>query len=452
MAQLPGAEPSKPPLPPGPRGGRLSTTVAFHRDPLGFLRGAQKRYGDVFSVRLATVAMVVVAEPDAIAQLAGADPREADAGAARRGVLPMASPHSVFGGTGEWHRRARERIEPAFSAEAVAERGGLIRSIAERHLAAWPVGRPLRLLPRMRALADEIFVRAVLGVEHEHRARELARAIGSLLWTPGNPPLSVPAPKQGLIGRAVDALYRHRRARVAALLGEEIGARRGSGPGGGALGLLLTAEPGAAEDWIVEELLSTLMAAQEPMAAALTWLSLCTAAEPGAAERIAQEGLEGEWGRALVSESLRLHPSALGVLRRLREDLALPGGHELPAGTTAMLPIPLLQRDPRRLEHPDSFRPERYLGRGALGGPDSPWLAFGGGARTCIGRELARAELGAVLPAMWRRLRLRPLGGPERMVLRATILVPQRSGLVRAAPVRARPRPALRRVPAAVDA
>lgn len=47
-------------------------------------------------------------------------------------------------------------------------------------------------------------------------------------------------------------------------------------------------------------------------------------------------------------------------------------------------------------------------------------------------KSLARTQLIATLRALMRNVRLRPLGArPERTVLRATILVPRRSGLVR---------------------
>src|SRR5213079_800629 len=96
-------------LPPGPSGGRLGETVAFHRDPLGFLRSAQAQFGDVFTMRLATTGpQVVIAE--------------ASAGRARRGMLPMASPRSVFGSDGALHEAARRRVAAAFTPEAVAER------------------------------------------------------------------------------------------------------------------------------------------------------------------------------------------------------------------------------------------------------------------------------------------------------------------------------------------
>ena len=56
---------------------------------------------------------------------------------------------------------------------------------------------------------------------------------------------------------------------------------------------------------------------------------------------------------------------------------------------------------------------------------------FGHGARSCIGQALARMQLGALLTALLERVTVTPIGSqPERMVLRATILVPQRSGTV----------------------
>jgi cytochrome P450 len=419
-----------PTVPPGPDGGRLAQTVALHRDPLAFLRAQQRRFGDVFTLRLATTGpIVVVADARLAAGIPEADPGAAHAGAARRGVLPMASPRSVFGGDGAEHDRARERIAGLFAPEHVAARADAMTAIAAAHVARWPRGRPLRALPRMRALADEIFVREVLGVGGE-RGAALARAIGSLLWTPGNPPVTIPGPDDGLLGRLVDAEYGRRRARVAALLGAEIDARRTARvPGAGVLGRVVKAEPDAAPDALVDELLALLMAAQEPMAAALSWLLLRIAAASGVRERVLEDGLDGEYGRAVVLETLRLHPPAIASLREAVEPLAVDG-HVVEPGVVAMVPLPVIQRDARYVEDPDAFRPERHLGAGAPPPPQA-LLPFGRGARRCLGEALAWTEIDAILPIVLRAARWRTLGPqPERMVLRATILVPQRAGLV----------------------
>ncbi|HEV7528151.1 MAG TPA: cytochrome P450 [Solirubrobacteraceae bacterium] len=414
-------------LPPGPAHGRLAGTVAFHRNPLAALRSAQAQFGDVFTLRLATTGPVVVAcAPADVARLLDADPESAGAGAARRGMLPQASPLSVFGADGAEHRQARERIAPAFAAEALRGRAAEIAQIASRHVERWPDRRPFRLLPRMRLLADEVFVRELLGVREQARVQEFAHALHRMLWTPGNPPLTIPGPRDGLVGRLIDLAYRRRRAPLTALIEAEIVQRRAHGaPGPGVLGLLVRDEQRPAQ-LLVEELLALLMAAQEPMAAALTWTALLVGALPSVRDRLFEEGVQSDYAQAVLSESLRLHPPAIGALRRLTSAMAI-GPHELAPGTTTMVPIPLVHRDPRRFDDPDRFIAERHLQRSAA---HSELLAFGGGARRCLGEILARSELAAMLTALLRR-NLRPLAPrSERMVLRGTILVPRRSGVV----------------------
>jgi cytochrome P450 len=302
-------------------------------------------------------------------------------------------------------------------------------AIAARHVERWPRGRPLRALPRMRAIADEIFVREVLGVGGQ-RAGALAAAVGRLLWTPGNPPLTIPSPGDGLIGRLVDGEYRRRRARVARLLEAEIAERRHAGvAGGGVLGRIVAAEPAAAPDALVEELLALLMAAQEPMAAGLTWLLLRITADGAVRDRVRDEGIGGDYGRAVVLETLRLHPPAIAALRRATRPLPVDG-HVVDPGVVAMVPLPVVQRDGRYVADPDAFRPERHLAPDAAP-PPAALMPFGRGARRCLGEALAWTEIGAVIPTVLRAARWRPVGPqPERMVLRATILVPQRGGLV----------------------
>jgi cytochrome P450 len=421
-----------PTLPSGPRAGRLAQTLAFHRDPLAWLRREQGRFGDVFTMRMATTGpVVVVADADLARELPGADPERAHAGAARRGVLPMASPRSIFGSDGDVHRGARGRVEDLFGLDAVTERREAMAEIARAHVARWPRDRPVRLLPRMRAIADEVFVREVLGVSGP-RGGALGQAIGSLLWTPGNPPITIPGPDDGLAGRAVDVVYQRRRAPVARLLEDEIAARRapGADPGPGVLGRLVAAEQELPAEGIVEELLALLMAAQEPMAAALTWILLCiAAAEPTARERLTGDEKDDDAAAAIVLEALRLHPSAIGVLRRLTAAAQI-GGHTLPEGTVTMVPIPFVQRDARYHADPDVFRPERHRDV-ATPVPDHALLPFGGGARRCLGEPLAWTQIGAVLPTVLAALTVTPVGPqPEKMVLRGTILVPRRSGLV----------------------
>jgi cytochrome P450 len=174
--------------------------------------------------------------------------------------------------------------------------------------------------------------------------------------------------------------------------------------------------------------MSLSMAAQEPPSIALTWLLDRLGREPELAEQLVAEP-RGRRADAIVRETLRLQPPASGSLRRLLEPLSV-GENELPAGAGVLVPTSLLHRDRRGFTDPDRFEPERWLADPAL---TWPFFPFGGGARRCVGEPLAHAEIETVVPALLRTLRLRPVSAdPERMVQRATVLVPQRSLLVRA--------------------
>jgi cytochrome P450 family 135 len=414
--------------PPGPAAGTFSQTVAFHRDPLEFLRRQQGELGDVFQIRLLTARPTfVVTDRDAVESLLGADPERAHAGEARRAVLPFASPRSVFGGDAGSHRTARARIAPALSREVIDARREEIAAISERHAAGWPLDRPFRLLSRLRTLCDEIFVRLVLGVRDEEIAIELTKAIGRTLRTPGNPPVTLPGKGDGLMGELGTALFERRKQPVARALSRAVEARRADPSAEvDVLGCVLAAGLGTEE--IVDELFSLLMAAQEPPSIALSWLLDRLSREPELTEKFVADP-RSPIADAVVRETLRLHPPASGSLRRLLDPMQVED-RELPAGATVLAPTSLVHRDPRGFHDPDRFEPERWL---ADITPSWPFFPFGGGARRCVGEPLARAEIETVVPTVLRTLELAPVSPqPERMVQRATVLVPQRSLLMRA--------------------
>lgn len=416
--------------PPGPSANVLAQTVAFHRDPLEFLRRQREKFGEVFQIRLLTARPTFfVTEPEAVEALLVADPERARAGEARRAVLPFASNRSAFGGDAAAHRAARSRIAPAFAPEVIDSRREAIAEIAERQAAGWPMGRPFRLLSRLRTLCDEVFVRLVLGVRDEEIARELIEAIGRMLRTPGNPPVTLPGKGDGLMGELGQALFEQRQAPVAATLSRAVEARRTEASDEvDVLGCIVSDEADLTTEQVVDELMSLLMAAQEPPSIALTWILDLLAREPELAEGYVADP-RSRRSDAIVREVMRLRPPASGSLRRLLEPMPLDG-HVLPAGATVIAPTSLVHRDPRGYRDPDRFEPERWL---ADITPSWPFFPFGGGARRCVGEPLAHAEIETVVPAVLRTVKLTPLApDPERMVQRATVLVPQRGLMVRA--------------------
>jgi cytochrome P450 len=380
----------------------------------------------VFTLEFAGVGPVaVVAEPRAALRLLEADPASSHAGETRRAFLPQASPRSSFGADERRHAQARSHLQPGLDGPRLEALGSEVEAIAERHVDSWPRRGPVRVLSRLGTLTQEIFVRCALGVRDQSRAQALVRAMGHALRTPGNPPLLPPARDRAPWGRALDVVARRRLKPVADVLSEEIDARRRHPRhGDGILDVILDEDPLVETGRVVAELVVVLAAAQEPPAIALAWMLDRLAREEGLRERFLASEPASPFRDAVRDETLRLDPPALAALRRLTEPLAA-GGHELAAGTDVMVPIPLVHRDPGEFPRPEAFLPQRFID----GQRPSTFMPFGGGARRCPGEALAKVQIQHVAPMVLDKRHLRFPSRRERAVQRATVLVPNRSGL-----------------------
>ncbi|MGW2523430.1 cytochrome P450 [Streptomyces sp. NPDC001617] len=99
--------------------------------------------------------------------------------------------------------------------------------------------------------------------------------------------------------------------------------------------------------------------------------------------------------RPAVEEALRFDPDpGIGVPRYLDEETEI-AGHVLPSGTTVLCSTAAANRDEKVFDTPDEMRLDRS---------PNPHLAFGTGDRSCLGQELARAQLQTVLHVLLRRL------------------------------------------------
>ncbi|KAM5539390.1 hypothetical protein V8D89_006842 [Ganoderma adspersum] len=98
---------------------------------------------------------------------------------------------------------------------------------------------------------------------------------------------------------------------------------------------------------------------------------------------------------AIVKESLRWHTVApLGFPHRTVKDDFFRG-YFVPAGSIIIGNIWACMKDPAVYEHPDEFRPDRFIRDGKLDQDvlDPTTIAFGSGRRICPGRHFAESML-----------------------------------------------------------
>jgi cytochrome P450 family 135 len=425
------AEPSAETLPRGPRLTPLVLTLAWSFAPTWVMDQCVRRLGDTFTITFwpSGRKLVMVSDPDAVKTVFTAPPEVAPSAAGSSPIAAIMGPSSVITLTGPEHMRQRKLLLPPFHGERMREYAEVIVQATRHSMANWPLGKPMKLSERTRAITLEVILRAVFGVEAE-RMGALRGAIAGLLGPSQTIALMVYAlrrptnePPTGTIGRALDHLD--------AVIYEEIARRRSQADlaeRNDILSLLLLArdEDGQAmtDQELRDELVTLLLAGHETTATSVAWAIERLVRHPDKLARLVAEIDAGEgdaYMQAVISETLRVRPVVPLVVRVLQTPLRV-GAHELPVGTRVVPSIYLTNRNPRVYDAPEEFRPERFLNKS----PDTfSWIPFGGGIRRCLGATLAMAEQRVVLAAIARRTDLAaPDPEPERARQRNVTTIP----------------------------
>ncbi len=414
-------------LPAGPRAPALLQTLVWSVAPTWVMDNCAQRLGESFTLTFwpSGMKLVMVSGPEAVKTVFTAPPDVAPSAAGNSPVRPVMGPSSVIVLTGAEHMRQRKLLLPPFHGERMREYEQTIVDATRKDMATWPLGQPMRLHERTRAITLEVILRAVFGVEAE-RMGALRTAIEQLLapirpWRTVLLALRPPSAERppGVIGRALD--------RLDAVIYEELARRRAQpdlAQRADILSLLLQArdEDGApmTDGELRDELVTLLLAGHETTATSVAWAIERLVRHPDKLARLTAEvdagrgdvgdavGGGGPRGgddaaaagerymAAVIAETLRVRPVVPIVARLLMRELEVDG-YVLPAGTRVTPSIYLTNRNARVYDDPQSFRPERF----EQAAPETfSWIPFGGGIRRCIGASFAQLEMKLMLATM----------------------------------------------------
>ena len=381
----------------------MLTTLVWALAPTWVLDRCAARYGEAFTLTFGPSGrkLVMLGDPQAVKAVFTASPDVAPSAANDSPIAGVMGPSSVITLTGAEHMRQRKLLLPPFHGERMRDYEETIVRATRESMRDWPIGRPMRLDARTRAITLEVILRAVFGVQAE-RMERMRAAIGGLIAPAQLPALLLFALRRpvaerpgGAIGRALDHLD--------AVIYEELANRRAQddlAERRDILSLLLLAHDedgrGMTDAELRDELVTLLLAGHETTATAVAWAVERLVRHPGKLARLVAEidaGEGEEYLQAVVAETLRVRPVVPLVVRRLRQPLAL-GDRVLPAGTRVAPCIYLTNRNPRVYERPQEFCPERFLENP----PETfSWIPFGGGIRRCIGAAFATLEMKLIL-------------------------------------------------------
>ena len=442
------------PLPPGPTKFSLSRTRAFARDPLPMLLDAYERYGPIFTLRILHANGVFMLGPEAnhymtVSHAANFRWREGGLG----DLIPLLG-DGLLTIDGDYHRRARRIMLPAFHRERIAAaadvdaRGGRARD--RRRGRAGRRARPLRLDARAWRCASRM--RALFGFDPDaRRARRRpgrgVRARARLL-RPRLPAADPARPAHAV----VDACSARGGASTALIYAEIARRRRAAGRerGEDILSLLLDArdEDGSqlSDQQMRDQVMTLLFAGHDTTTSTVTFMFYELARHPRGASGAARRSSTGvRRRRAPTAAQLTCGelPEQLEMVHR-RDAAPVPAGLDRAAprrrgvrvrrpracpparsSTTARGPAttcPTCSTSPRR-SGPSASRPEA---KAAL--PKGAYVPFGGGSRTCIGMRFGQLEIRAIAATILRRFTLELQPGYELRIRQMPTLSP-RGGL-----------------------
>jgi cytochrome P450 len=383
-------------------------------DPLPLLLESYERFGPVFTLRIFHGNVIFMIGPDANHYMTVSHAENFRWRDGHMGDLTPLLGDGLLTIDGDFHRRSRRVMLPAFHRERLAETVGIMVSETERALEHWEEGMRVDIYGWTRRLAMRIALRALFGFEGNRTAAgpdpaELfERALSfysrdyflQVLRGPGTP-----------FARMCEA-----RAQLDRLIYSEMARRRRTGQRGeDIMSLLLDAhdEDGRAlsDQQVRDEVMTLLFAGHDTTTSTVAFLFHELARHAEVTERLLAERDRVLGGRAptaeqlfsgdlaelemAVDETLRMYPPAwVGPRRAVR--VFEFAGHQVPPGVPVNYCSWATHHLPEVFPDPESFRPERFGPEARATLPKGAYIPFGGGSRICIGMRFGQLEIKAI--------------------------------------------------------
>lgn len=393
--------------PPGPSG-RWRTTLKLIRDPRKTLQEWADEYGDPFHFHALNGHVVVTGRPDLIQQIFSHDPMMYEP-FAKEALEPILGSGSMLMLSGNQHRRERKLVMPMFHGDRMRAYANIMQNSAVDSMNAQSTGISFNMLDVTTDISLKVIVAAIFGSENPESSNRLLQLAQQSVKA--SSPLLFFSPKLHIRFLGLTPWDRFLRAQsnLRSAFDDEL-ARRENEPAQrhDILTMLTEAkyEDGSSidPDHAFDELATFLFAGHETSAIAMAWAIYHLLRNPDSLAELKEEIKQAPNDspeqlarlpllKAVVQETLRLHPVVTEVLRFIKEPMELDG-HLLPAGTAVAPAIVLAHYHEETFADPDEFRPQRFLNRTYS---SAEYFPFGGGHRRCAGAAFALYEMSIVL-------------------------------------------------------
>ena len=322
---------------------------------------------------------------------------------------------------GQQWREQRDMLQPLFYQEYISGFAEQMVQCTQRRLDSWAGGVTGNIEAEMRNLTFEILFATLFGREIAPGERTELRAAADDLnewFVPASwmLPNWVPTPARRRFKQSKTLL----RQEVQTILADSHEGTRSSGDD--LLSQLFAARQSKSDlpmNEIEDHLMTMIFAGYETTATALAFAWYSLARNPTVRQEFHDEletVLEGKPPSydnvaeltitdRIIKETLRLYPPIHTIPRQTTTDIEF-AGVRIPEGSEVHLSIIHTHRDEQFYDEPQEFKPDRWTESFEDELHDFAYIPFGGGRRTCIGREFSLLEAKIVLATIGQQFRL----------------------------------------------
>jgi cytochrome P450 len=441
------------PFPPGDTSFSIRRTRRFAANPLEVLLEAYERYGPVFTLRIFHGNGVFMLGPEANHYITVSHAQNFSWRDGHLGDLIPFLGDGLLTIDGDYHRRSRRIMLPAFHHETITAALATMNTEIDRAVGGWRDGQAVDLYRWTRRLALRIAMRALFGLNPDAAgamtdvARKFEQGLG--FWARDYFLQVMRGP------RTPFSQMQAARAELDQVIFGEIARRRRTGERGqDVLSLLLDAsdEDGTRLDdqQVRDQVMTLLFAGHDTTTSTVAFMFYELAHHPDVVaalredqDRVVSAGrpdarllMSGQLEvlEMVMDETLRMYPPAWIGPRKAVETFEF-AGKQVPAGAYVSYSSWASHHLPDVFKDPEEFRPDRFSSERKAVLPKGAYIPFGGGSRICIGMRFGQLEVKAIASELLRRYEIRIQPG-YRLQTRQMPTIGPRNGL----PVIVRPR------------
>ncbi len=395
----------------------------------------RETYGDLVHLKIGAEDIYLVMSPDDAEHVLQMNNHNYIKGTFLEKLTEVAG-NGLFTSEGEFWRKQRRLMQPAFHRNLIAGFGDMMVAETDKVLARWAdvadKGGTVELLHEMVGLTLTIVAKALFSTEMAEGDMDTVRAtLGPILETTSRRqrnPLHFLEKLPTEVNRTFDESV----AQINALIHRIIDSRRGqTAKANDLLQMLLDLKDeetgeGMSDQQLRDEVITLFVAGHETTATALSWAFKLLSEQPVARRELRNEidTVLGDrtptandfpnlpYALAVFLETLRMYPPVPMIPRTALGPDTL-SGYPIEKDANAIISTYALHHHPLYWENPDGFDPLLFMPDQGKGRHKFAYVPFGLGPRFCIGEPFAKLEATLILARVTQRFDLNLKPGQE---------------------------------------